>query len=87
VALTLSPDHGRVPSWTSHSLCKLQYESCSLLHAQGEQQTDFKFQHPGGVINIQGCGPDLLYEANAGGATASFKSLSGSTSWSDGGYS
>jgi hypothetical protein len=53
---------------------------------QGEQQTDFLFSHPGGIINIQGTGPDLLYEAAVGGATARFTSLSESTPWSDGNY-
>jgi hypothetical protein len=51
---------------------------------QGEQHTDFLFSHPSGIINIQGTGPDLLYEAAVGGATARFRSLSGSTPWSDG---
>lgn len=52
--------------------------------AQGEQQTDFTFRHPGGVISIQGHAADLLYEANVGGAAAAFRSLGGSTPWSDG---
>lgn len=53
---------------------------------QGEQQTDFLFQHQHvkPVISIQGSGQQLLYEAQAGGATAAFTSLSGSTTWSDG---
>lgn len=38
----------------------------------------------GGIINIQGKGSDLLYEANVAGASARFTSLSDSTPWSDG---
>jgi hypothetical protein len=53
---------------------------------QGEQHTDFLFQHQHAepVIRIKGSGQQLLYEARAGGATAAFTSLSGSTTWSDG---
>lgn len=49
---------------------------------QGEQHTDFLFEQPGGVIKIEGQGPDWVYEARVGGASASFRSLGGSTCWS-----